>query len=532
MIKYFFLLFLLFPLPFFLSSCHKTESIEKPTYGGHLIIGDYYPIDIINPIISSSGNSGFLIYTIFNGLVKPDEHFNVLPDLAYKWESSKDGMRWKFHLRKGVKFHDGKELTAEDVEFTYDLIKNPKYRGYYTQFFEAVDQVNIIDPYTIEIHLNQPYAPLLSGLTVGILPRHIYSGKNLLEPKINQRPIGTGPFKVLSYSPKELILEANKDYFENPPFLERITFRIFKDQKTLFSKMLEGSIDAVNDIDPENIDILKQVSDFKLYKFLKPFYYIFAFQNKGIFKDRRVRIALNYAINKKDLLKSILRDDGEIASGTVFPQSWAYNKQNKPYPYDPQRALNLLHDAGWRDSNKNNIIDKNGLEFEFTILLKEGDSIEERSLLQIQADLNRLKIYAKTKKKSMKIINKNFLLKRKFDAIILSIAGRGDPDNNYKFWHSSQISKGLNLFSYKNVKVDNYLENGRRVFDRNLRKNFYDQFQVELFNDPPGVFLFWTNHIFVIHERFKGVKIHHSWMFDLKNWHVPKKEQRKINKEN
>ena len=527
--KHCFLLFLIFPLQLFLLSCHKTESVEKPVYGGHLIIGDYYPIDIINPIISSSGNSGYITYIIFNGLVKPDEHFNILPDLAYKWEGAKSGLKWRFYLRKGVFFHDGKEFTSEDVKFTYDLIKNPKYPGYYTQFFEAVDQVNIIDRYTIEIHLNQPYAPLLTGLTVGILPKHIYSGKNLMDLDLNQHPIGTGPFKVKSYSPGELVLETNKDYFENRPFLEGITFRIFKDQKTLFAKMMEGSIDGIIDSNPENIDILKQVTYFRLYQFLKPFYYIFAFQNNGIFKDKRVRKALNYAVNKEKLLKIVLHDYGEIASGTVFPQSWAYNKKITPYSYDPQRALNLLRDTGWRDSNKNHILDKEGVEFEFTVLLVEQNSLHEKTLRLIQNNLQQIGIRMKTEKNPLNIHMEDHLLKKKFEATLIALSSRGDPDSIYGFWHSSKIKKGRNIFSYKNIKVDNYLENGRRVLDINLRKKFYDQFQKKLFNDPPGIFLFWANNLFIVHKRFKGIKMHHSWMFDLKDWHVPKKEQRKIN---
>lgn len=490
-----------------------------------MIIGDYYPIDIINPIVTSSGISIGIYYLVFNGLVKPDEHFNIVPDLAHKWGRSEDGLRWKFFLREGVKFHDGRELTSEDVKFTYDLIKDPKYRGYYTQFFEPIDRINIIDRYTIEIVLKQPYAPLLSGLIVGILPEHIYSGKNLYGAMVNKHPIGTGPFKILSYSPNETVLEANKEYFDERPYLDKVIFKIFKNQKTLFAKMMDGTIDTIVDVNPENIDILKQVTYFKAYKFLKPFYYILAFQNRGIFEDRKVRLALNYAVNKKKLLKNVLNSDGKIASGSVFPESWAYNQQIKPYPYDPQKALDLLHEAGWVDSNNNHILDKDGHEFDFTILLQKGDAIQEKNLRQIQVDLIQLGISTKTKKLSIKEYN-NYLMKRKFDAIIIAMVSRGDPDNNYKFWHSSQIINEKNFFSYKNKKIDNFLEKGRRVFDIDLRKKFYYQFQEEMFKDPPGIFLFWANNLFMVHERFKGAKMHPSWMFDLKDWYVPKEKQR------
>ncbi len=338
----------------------------------------------------------------FNGLVKPDEKFYIVPDLAYKWETSKDGLKWRFYLREGVKFHDGIELTAEDVKFTYDLVKVPKYRGYYTQFFEPVKQVNIVDRYTIEMILSQPYAPVLSGLNVGILPKHIYSGRNLRDPGVNKQPVGTGPFKVLEYSSSKATLEANRDYFKGRPFLDNVTFRIFKEQKTLFAKMMDGTVDTIIDTNPENVDILKQVTYFKHYKPLRPFYFVLAFQHKEIFKDRRVRIALNHAVNKKELLENVLKNDGEIASGTVYPGSWAFNKKIGPYPYNPRKALKLLHEAGWSDTNGNNILDKEGVELKFTVLLKEGNAIQEKTLKYILVDLNRIGVSIKTEKYFLK----------------------------------------------------------------------------------------------------------------------------------
>jgi len=122
---------------------------EKPDNGGHLTIGTVFPIDIINPIISMSGTSAVLAEIIFNGLLKSDENFNAVPDIAYKWKSSENGLKWRFYLRKGVSFHDGRELTSEDVKFTYDLIKDPKYSGYFTSYFKLVDRINIIDKYTL-----------------------------------------------------------------------------------------------------------------------------------------------------------------------------------------------------------------------------------------------------------------------------------------------------------------------------------------------------------------------------------------------
>lgn len=329
----------------------------------------------------------------------------------------------------------------------------------------------------------------------------------------------------MSYTYKKAVLHANSDYFGKGPYLDRVVFKNFKGQKALLSKMIDGSVDAIISSDLENIDILKRFSSFKLYKFLKPFYYILVFKNKEIFKERGVRKALNYAVNKRELLKKVLDNEGEISSGTVLPILWANNKQIKPYPYNPLKAIRLLAKAGWKDTNNDHILDKDGVEFDFTALLVEGEVLDEKALRQIQVDFNKIGITMKTKKYTLNRII-HFMYQRQFDAIFIHLSGRGDPDTNYRFWHSSQIQNGNNFFSYKNITVDKFLEEARRASDIDLRKKFYNQFQEEIFNDPPGIFLFWANNLSIIHERYKGVKIHPNWMNDLKGWYVPKEEQR------
>jgi peptide/nickel transport system substrate-binding protein len=205
--------------------------------------------------------------------------------------------------------------------------------------------------------------------------------------------------------------------------------------------------------------------------------------------------------------------------------SWAYNKQINPFPYDPLKAIRTLAEAGWKDTNKDHVLDKEGANFDFTVILIEDGEIEEKALRQIQVDLKKIGISMKTKKTSLEKIN-HYIVQGEFDAIFINLAGRGDPDISYQFWHSSQEPKGKNLFSYKNIKVNKLLEEARRIHDFDLRKKLYDQFQEEMLNDPPGIFLFWANNMSMVHKRFRGVKMHPNWMSDLNDWYVPKEEQR------
>ncbi len=500
---------------------------HQETHGDRLLIGSFVEPTIINPVLTHSSISAILRGIIFDGLIKLNEKMEPVPHLALSWENSRDGLTWRFHLRKGAKFHDGAELTAEDVKFTFDRINDPSINSPYISIFKNFKVVRPWGRYTVEINLKNPLPSLPFYLDVGILPKHLLIGKDLRKAKFNYYPVGTGPFKMHRWSEDEIILRTNEAYFGGEPHLRMVIVKFFKSQSIAWAELMRGNVDFVFPPYSKNYDIIEKIPDFNVYSFLDSYYYILAFNTDRIlFEQKMMRKALNYAVNKERMISKVLRGKGWVSSGTIYPKSWAHNKTIEPYPYDPKRALELLRNAGWTDTNGNHILDKDEREFEFVLLIVPGDDVAKGCALQIQQQLLDIGIRMAIKPIPFSIMYGKFLSTKKFDASLLSIIS-DDPDKNYAWWHSSQIDHGFNVFSYKNEKVDELLDKGRTTLDSEERKEIYRQFQREIHDDPPGIFLFWRDYLIGIHKRFRGVKLSAAGILNhIGEWHVPKEEQK------
>ncbi|MEK7306066.1 MAG: ABC transporter substrate-binding protein [Nitrospirota bacterium] len=507
-----------------LSSCNRTD--ETP-YGDTLYIAEYQNPSIINPILTISTISIDLAEIIFDGLIKFNEKLEAKPHLASSWEVADGGLILRFNLRRGVFFHDGIEMTAGDVKFTIDNIEDPRYKRRFFYAFQDVKEVITRDRYTIDIILARPNSSFINNLFVGILPRHLLEKEDLLKTDFNYHPIGTGPFRFKSWSDKEIALEANKNYFLGRPYLDRIIAKIYPNQEAAWSGLMIGGADYFSYLTPDNFNILKKIPEFNAYSTLMPLYYTIAFNLKDkIFKDKRVRQALNHAIDKERIVKDVLKEEGMISNGPIYPGSWVYAKEIPSYPYDPKRAIKLLKESGWMDHNGDHILDKGGYDLEFTLYINEGDNLKDKSAIMIQDQLLDIGIRMRVKKVTAASLL-DFLSQKRFDAIFQEILAAPDPDINYTFWHSSQIKDGVNWFSYRNEDIDRLLDQGRATLDEEERKKVYGRFQKEIVNDPPGIFLFWSNYLVGVHKRFKGVKITAAGPFsNIREWYVPKSEQR------
>jgi len=503
------------------------RSDHQETQGDRLVIGSFVEPTIINPILTHSSISAMLKGIVFDGLIKLNEKMEPVPHLALSWENSTDGLTWIFHLRRDAKFHDDAELTAEDVKFTFDRINDPSINSPYISILKNFKAVRPWDKYTLEINLKNPLPSLPFYLDVGILPKHLLIGKDLRKTKFNYYPVGTGPFKMHRWSEDEIILRANEAYFGGEPHLRMVIVKFFKSQSIAWAELMRGNVDFVFPPYSKNYDIIEKIPDFNAYSFLDSYYYILAFNTDRIlFEQKMVRKALNYAVNKEKMISTVLRGKGRVSSGTIYPQSWAYSEAVGPYPYNPKGAVKLLEEDGWRDTNRNHILDKDGSEFTFSLLTAKGDDVARECALQIQQQLLDIGIRMKVISLPFSGMYEKFLSTKKFDAALLSIIS-DDPDKNYAWWHSSQIDHGFNVFSYKNNKIDELLDKGRTTLDKEERKKIYRQFQMEIHDDPPGVFLFWRDYLIGVHRRFKGVRISPAGILNhINEWHVPKEEQK------
>jgi peptide/nickel transport system substrate-binding protein len=523
-------IFLLLLTPIFLFA---HESNENPEYGDAIIVGSIGEPSVLIPMLASDSASHDVAGLIINGLVKYDTDLTLTGDLAESWDISDDGLTITFQLRKGIKWEDGVEFTANDVYFGFKTITDPKTPTAYSEDFRQVKKAEVLDPYTFRVIYEKPFAPALStwgNLTV--LPRHLLEGKDITKNDLTRKPVGLGAFKFKEWVPGEkLILEANPEYFEGRPYINNYIYRFIPDSATLFLELQAGSIDLMS-LTPLQFTRQTNTQYFK-EKFQKFKYPVFSYTYLAFnllhpwFQEKKVRQAIAYAIDKQEIVSGILLGLGEPSTGPYVHNTWPYNPNVKKYPYDPNKARTLLSDAGWIDTDGDGILDRDGTPFEFTILTNMGNSLRLKAATIIQWRLEMIGIKVHLHVLEWATFINEFVDKKRFQALILGWSIGLDPDQ-YDIWHSSKTGeKELNFISYKNPEVDKLLEMGRRTFNIEERKKAYFRFQEILAEQVPYVFLYVPYALPIIHSRFKNIKPAPIGIrYNIHKWYVPKRMQK------
>jgi peptide/nickel transport system substrate-binding protein len=280
---------------------------------------------------------------IFNGLVKYDKDINLVGDLAESWEVKEEGLAIIFHLRKNVSWHDGYPFSAQDVEFTYRKLIDPAVKTPYSGDFERVKSLEILDNYTLKVTYKEPFSPGLSSWGMPIIPKHILEKEDINAISFQRKPVGTGPYKFKSWRAQEKIeLEANRNYFEKRPYIGRYIFRVIPDESTIFLELQTQGVDSAG-LTPLQYSRQTDTPFFKRYyrKFRLPsFGYVYLGYNlkDSKFQDKRVRQALNYAVDKNEIIKMVCLGFGRAATGPFLAGSWAYNDKVIPAVFDPKKA--------------------------------------------------------------------------------------------------------------------------------------------------------------------------------------------------
>jgi peptide/nickel transport system substrate-binding protein len=517
-----------------------TGQAGKPAYGDTFIDALTGNISGLIPNVLTDGASFEVGSMIYNGLVTRDKDLNIIGELAQSWEFSRDCLDLTFKLRHNVRWHDGKPFTADDVVFTYETMVNPKTPTAYREDFKAVSTVDAPDPYTLHVHYAKPYAKALQSWSIWILPRHVLAtyvkeGRLREAPQNRADPIGTGPYRFKEWKPGEkVVLVANQDYFEGRPFLSRVVYRIIPSQATIFLELKAQGIDSAG---PAGLTALqfKRQADFPAfrkaynkYQYQDNVYTYLGFNlSDPRFADKRVRQAFAYAINKRELIEGVRLGLGREATGPYKPGTWAYNPNVRTYPYDPAKARELLAAAGWRTKNADGILVKDGQPFEFTLRTNQGNDERRKVAEIVQASLKDLGVKVDIQVIEWASFLKEYIKKRRFEAIILGWGIGQDPDQ-FEVWHSSKTGPDdLNRIGYANPEADEMLEKGRASCVEAERKKYYDRFQEILAEDQPIVFLFFRDALPVVSSRIRGiVPSPNGIRYNFNEWYVPKPLQR------
>jgi peptide/nickel transport system substrate-binding protein len=501
-------------------------------YGDAIVSASIADARNLLPMLASDSASSEISGLIFNGLVKYDKDLNLVGDLAQSWEVQDGGLVIVFHLRKDVRWHDGVKFSAKDVEFTYRKMIDPAVRTPYGGDFERVKSLELLDDYTVKVTYKEPFAPGLSSWGMSIVPQHILQKEDLNNTKFSRHPLGTGPYKFREWINQEKIeLVSNPDYFEKRPFIDRAVTRVIPDESTIFLELETQGLDSAG-LSPLQFSRQTDTRFFKknYRKFQLPgfnYTYLGYNLNNPKFSDQRVRQALNYAVDKNEIIDIVLLGFGTVSTGPFVPQSWAYNQGVLPVAFDPAKARLLLREAGWVDTNNDGWVEKDGRVFEFTIVTNQGNEERQKVCQIIQRRLKDIGIRVKIKVVEWSVFLSEFIDRKNFEAILLGWSVPREPDN-YDIWHSSKTKEGeFNFISYKNDEVDRLLLEGRRVFDQQERQKIYHRIHEIIYNEQPYMFLFTSESLSILHSRFRGVKPAPAGIgYNFIYWWVPRSEQK------
>jgi peptide/nickel transport system substrate-binding protein len=453
----------------------------------------------LDPRIGTDAYSEHLHALIFDSLVGRDEQMNIIPDLAEAWETP-DPLTYVFHLRRGVKFHDGRALTSADVKFTFDSILSGAVRSPKRGTFPMVKDIETPDDYTVVFRLSEPFSSFLWNLTrpgIGIVP----SGAGKEEAR---NPIGTGPYRVVSVDQdEEIVLERNPEYFGGAPKLERVRFRIVPEAIVRALELRKGSADiaGVGSLTPDMVLALtKQPRILAEEQPGTQFAYIAFNFDDPILAHREVRQALAYATDRATLIRYLLRGQARPASSLLPPNHWAFEPNVRQYAYDPGEAEKLLDAAGYTRG-------ADGVRIH--LALKTSTEESTRVLGEALAD-------------QWKKVGVDLQLKPLENATFQADIGRGsfqlytlrwvgannDPDIfRYVFSSKRMPPDGANRGHYHNPTLDALIDQQRVEMDREKRKAILSQIQKIVAEDEPYINLWYVDNVCVHRDRITGIEL-------------------------
>ena len=468
----------------------------------------------INPIICQTNPvDDDLSQLIFSSLLKYDKEGHLTNDLTENYELSDDKLTYTFHLKQNVKWHDNAELTAQDVLFTINLLSDPAYKSPLRFNWQGIE-TNIIDDYTIEFKVKAPYVGFLNNLTFGILPKHIWENigsERFFLTEFNLRPIGSGPYKFRSVekdSEGNFIsykLTANPNYFDGKPYITNITFNFYADDDQLIRAYNTKEVLGISSLSPQRLSDLKLPQSTAIHAFELPRYFaVFFNQTKSLaLADDNVRKALNLATDKNALIHAVLKDYGQTIDTPFLPNMIGYSKEFNKNDFDPDKANEILDQAGWTKGD-DGFRAKNNNSLEFDVVTTDWEELTQTADL-LKSQWEKIGVKINIVALSSTDFQQNYVRPREYDALLFGQFLGADSDP-FSFWHSSQKKDpGLNLAMFGNNETNNLIENARTEFDTKKRSDIYADFQKDLLKENPATFLYQTDYLYPVNKKIQGL---------------------------
>ena len=542
------LIIILFSSTFLGARFYKTHLQIIPVMGGDYIEGAVGSIKYINPLYSSvSDLDSDLTELVYSSLFKRNGNAELINDLAEGYEVGQDGKTYTIKVRSDAVWHNGSSLTTDDIIFTFEAIKNIKYKSPLRAVFTGVE-ISKIDDKTVQFNLAEPYAAFLDLLNFGILPQELWQQ---IEPtsaslaELNLKPIGSGKYKFKSLvkdksgNIRTYILTRNESYYGQKAYIDNVSFKLFGNLQEAVSALNNSLINGISYLPEQDKKQVVAQDSLNFYNLNLPKLSAIFFNSKSglALMDKRVRQALAYAIDKNKIVDVVMDGNARVIDGPILPNSFAYNSGIKKYDYNTATSSRLLEAAGWKtaeitaadltQANENLASKDEAIKKQAEAKIKMGVGkwlIKDNNYLTITLTTVDNREYARAAELIAKFwqdinvktevnlvpanqIQVDVIKSRKFDALIYGEITGADPDP-YAFWHSSQIGQsGLNIADYTNKEVDKLLEDGRLSSDVKARQEKYKKFQEIIAEDEPAIFLYSPNYTYIQSKKIKGFNI-------------------------
>ena len=449
---------------------------------------------------------------VFSGLTRLGADGTPEAALAESWDVSGDGRTYTFHLRSGVSWHTGIELTADDVVFTFDMLGDPRLQSDPDEalLWQSID-CTAGDALTVTCELPEPFAPFLTYARTGILPRHILEAveaTDMLDDPFNLAPVGTGPYRLTQMDGVHALLVANEEYYLGAPAIEEIEIRFFPTISSAAAAIVGAEIDGLLvdlTINPQDFQTLGSIEALEKYPISRSAYTSLYLNNSETpLNDHFVREAITHAVGVEAIIEGLLGGRGLRAVTPIVPGSWAHSDLNAP-ELELDLARNLLDAGGWELPAGQTVRLRNDVELRFSLMTDQdplrgaiADAIAEQ-LLEVGIDV------VVVREASNSLVT-DFLIPREYQAAVFGWDPGADPDP-YPAWHSSQaIGDGRNLAAYTSDEADAIMEAARQTTAVDNRRDLYAQFQELFLQDVPSVPLYYPVYTYFVSSRVDGVE--------------------------
>jgi len=499
------------------------QATPEPVRGGVYTEALVGSLQRLNPLLDFNNPADRdITRLIFSGLVRFDSRGNPQPELAADWGFSEDGTLYNVTMREDLKWHDGQPITADDVVFTIELIRNGGIiiPSDLQEFWKGIEVVRLSDQ-ALQFRLPEAFAPFLDYLSFGVLPKHLLDGKTIdqiAEDPFNLQPVGSGPYKftrliVENEQITGVVLSSYEDYSLTKPYIEEIVFRYYPDGPSALKAYRDGQVQGIGQVEADILPDVLAENGLALYSVRLPRLTLVLFNLKnpeaGFFQDKKVRRALLMGVNRQGLIDRQIQGQAILADGPILPGTWAYYDKLAQVEFDKDGAKQLLKEAGFSLATEQDVyLSKDGTYLRFTLVYPDTDM--HRGLAEaLQSAWTELGVEVNLEALPYDQLVVDRLTQRAYQAALvdLNLTRSPDPDP-YPFWDQAQASgAGQNYSQWDNRMASEYLEQARVTADQGERARFYRNFQVVFNEELPALPLFFDVYNYAVDKEIQGVRV-------------------------